>query len=129
MNVLNTTPSTISLLVNPESFCEPPVELQYVLPRTALAYIKKWKSNKLPSGDYYTANEVDVLAREVINDHNESAQIGERFVPRKHYRIEQAIFASKLPNSQFTSIGRNYEYAVEIEVKSTCESGLSKIED
>lgn len=126
MNVLNTTSSTISLLVSPESFCEPPVELQYVLPRPALAYIKKWKSNKLPSGDWYTSNEVDMLAREVIRDHNESAQLGERFVPRKHYRIEQAIFASKLPSKQFVSFGDPFQYAVEIEVNS-CESGSLKI--
>lgn len=69
----------------------------YRLPKAAQRYLNLWCKY---ADDWVTTDERDLLAIEVIIDHNRAAAAGVRFTPPATYRDEQIIFASKLPHTE-----------------------------
>lgn len=69
----------------------------YRLPLAAKRFLRVWRTR---SDDWVTEAELNILAVEVIIDHNRAAAGGVRFTPPATYRDEQVIFASKLPHQE-----------------------------
>ena len=77
---------------------------KYALFEQAQIYLHLWATNQINKRDFYTHAEVDVLAEEVITDHNRAAALGQRFRPPHYYRTEQVMFAQYLPSIEVEDV-------------------------
>lgn len=77
---------------------------EYNLPKPAIKFLNRWYAGLVNRDEFYTIDEINLLAKEVIDDHNYAAKRGEWFNPRSSYRNEQVLFASRLPAEEYVSM-------------------------